>query len=293
MARRGLAVMLVLTVGLGCASGPFARPGNGRMPAPAAVPRAEQVVAHLNQQCQGIQSLEFDRVSIQAKQGVQTFGVNGMMAYQKPRNFRLMASALNTTYADVGSNDREFWFWFNEGDKLQYYCAHEELPQARGLALPIHPDWVAEALCIQELDPADQYQVRIANQRLELVSETTGPQGQKLQRITTVALSGPNGGRIIGHQLRSMDGAEIWSADVTEYQNAAGYTIPRKITLRCPSQRLEMQFKLDGARVNSLVPTPQTFARPNNYQAVNLARVNPPSPPAGSPQSIQRVRGGD
>lgn len=290
MRRVRCVILMVVSLTFGCASGPFARPGNGRLAAPATVPRADQVVAHLNQQCRGIQSLEFERVSIQAKHGVQTFGVNGMLAYQKPRNFRLMASALNTTYADVGSNEREFWFWFNEGDKLQYYCAHEDLPHARGLALPIHPDWVAEALCIQELDPAEQYQVRMGNQRLDLVGETTGPQGQKLQRITTVALSGPNGGRIIAHQLRSPEGAEIWSADVTEYQNVAGFTIPRKITLRCPSQRLEMQFKLDGARINSLVPTPQTFARPNHYQAVNLARVGPPS---ATPQSIQRVRGSE
>jgi hypothetical protein len=288
MRRHAIGLAWVLVVGVGCASGPFSRPGPGRLAVPSTVPRAEQVIAHLNQQSQGIQSVEFDRVSIQAKHGVQTFGVSGMLAYQKPRNFRLMASALNTTYADVGSNDHEFWFWFNEGDKLQYYCAHEELPQARGLAIPIHPDWVAEALCIQELDPADQYQVRVVQQRLELIGQAAGPQGQKLQRIISVALSGPNGGRIVGLQLRGADGADVWSADVTEYQSVGPHVLPRKITLRCPSQKLEMQFKLDGARVNSLVPTPQTFARPTNLPAVNLARVG--GPPA-APQSLQRVRG--
>jgi len=272
----------------GCATGPFARPSTGKMTAPTVTPRAEQVVAHLNQECKSINSVEFDRVSIQAKQGLQTFGVNGMMAYQKPKNFRLMASALNTTYADVGSNDREFWFWFNEGEKLQYYCAHEDLPRARGMAIPIHPDWVAEALCLQEFGPADQYQVRMGNQKLELVSATTSPQGQKLQRITTVALSGPMGGRVVGQQLRTAEGTEIWSSEVTEYQNAGGYSIPRKIVLRCPSQKMEMQFKLDGARVNSLSATAQTFQRPGNYQAIDLARG---SVPMGTPQSIQRVRG--
>jgi outer membrane biogenesis lipoprotein LolB len=272
----------------GCATGPFSRPGPGKVATPSVTPRAETVVAHLNQECRGINSVQFERVSIQAKQGLQTFGVTGDLVYQKPKNFRMMATALGSTFADVGSNEREFWFWFNEGEKLQYYCAHEDLARARGMGIPIHPDWVAEALCLQEFGPADQYQVRTANQKLELVSTVTSPQGQTMTKVTTVALSGPMGGRVVGHQLRTAEGTEIWSADVTEYQNVGGFTIPRKITLRCPSQKMEMQFKMDGARVNSLNATAQTFRRPGNYQSIDLARA---SAPTGTPQSIQRVRG--
>jgi hypothetical protein len=284
----GLACLVLLSAG--CATGPFSRPRVGSIAAPNAIPRAEQVVAHLNQDCRSIHSVEFEKVSIQAKTGLQTFGVNGMLAYQKPRNFRLQAYALNTTYADVGSNDQEFWFWFNEGEKVQYHCAHADLPRARSLALPIHPDWVAEALCLQEFGPADQYQVRTVNQKLELISSATSPQGQKLQRITTVALAGPMSGRIVSQQLRTAEGAEVWSADITEYQTAGGYVLPRKISLRCPSQKMEMQFKLDGCKVNGLVANPNalTFRRPGGYQEIDLARGPGPS---GTPQSIQRVRG--
>lgn len=287
-----LGCLALLTAG--CASGPFSRPTTRNIGTPNTIPRAEQVIAHLNQDCRSIQSVDFDKVSIQAKQGLQTFGVSdGKLAYQKPRNFRMQAYALGSTFADVGSNDQEFWFWFNEGEKVQYRCNHDELPQARGMALPIHPDWVAEALCLQEFGSADQYQVRTANQKLELISSTTSPQGQKLQKITTVALSGPNGGRIVGHQLRTAEGAEIWSADITEYhQNVGGYAIPRKITLRCPSQKMEMAFKLDGCQVNRRVGSPNaaTFQRPKDvYTEVDLARGPGPK---GTPQSIQRVRGG-
>lgn len=280
-----LGCLVLITAG--CASGPFSRPSSRNVATPNVTPRAETVVAYLNKECQSIQSVEFSKVSIQAKQGLQTFGVDGMMAYQKPRNFRLQAQALSRTFADVGSNEQEFWFWFNEGERIQYHCAHDELGQARGLALPIHPDWVAEALCLQEFGPADQYQMRNGNGKLELVSSTTGPQGQKLQKITTVATSGPNGGRVIGHQLRTAEGNEVWSADITEYQNAGGYTLPRKITLRCPSQKMEMAFKLDGCTVNK-AGNAVTFRRPTGYQEIDLARGPGPK---GTPQSIQRVRG--
>jgi hypothetical protein len=280
----------MLLVAAGCATGPFAR-NQAIQPPPLQTPRGEQIVAHLNQNARVVHSLEFDRVSIQAKRGLQSVMVDGMLAYQKPRNFRLMAEAVGTTQADVGSNDEEFWFMFKDGGGALYRCAHEDLPRVRSLAVPLHPDWVAEALCVQDFGPADQYQVRTTGQQLQLIGQTAGPQGQSLQRITTVALAGPNRGRIVGLQVRTAQGAEIWSADITEYhQNANGYLVPRKITLRCPAEKMEVQFKLDGLRINGLVAqsNPNTFRRPGGYEVIDLARGS--NAPA-SPQSIQRTRG--
>jgi hypothetical protein len=280
-------VVLAAMLAAGCASGPFARTTNTPPPL-ASIPRAEQVVTHLNHNCRDIQAVEFDKVSIQAKQGIQTLGVNGMLAYQKPRNFRLMAEALNTTQADLGSNSQEFWFWFKEGNAPLYRCAHDELAQARNIPIPIHPDWIAEALCLQELGPADQYQVRTAGQKMELISQASSPQGAPLQKVTVVDLAGPNAGKVTAMRLRNAKGEEVYTSEVTEYQNVGGYNIPRKITLRCPSQKMELQLKLDGPKVNQLVANQATFQRPGGYQVVDLARVQPPQ---AAPQSIQRVRG--
>jgi hypothetical protein len=283
---------LVVGVGLvmltaGCASGPFGRTNNNAPPL-SSIPRAEQVVTHLNHNCRDINAVEFDKVSIQAKQGIQTLGVNGMLAFQKPRNFRMMAEALNTTQADLGSNAQEFWFWFKDGNAPLYRCAHDDLAEAKNIPIPIHPDWIAEALCLQELGSADQYQVRTAGQKMELVSQATSPQGAPLQKVILVDLSGQNAGRITGMRLRNPKGEEVYSSDVTEYQTVSGYTIPRKVTLRCPSQKMELQLKLDGPKVNQLVANNATFQRPGGYQVIDLARAQPRQ---AAPQSIQRVRG--
>ncbi len=275
---------LMLVLGMGCSSGPLARNPN---PPALTAPTTEQLVTHLNHQAKEVRSLEYDRASIDVKRGLQSATVNGMLAFQKPRNFRLMASALNATQADIGSNRQEFWFWFKQ-DQTLFHCAYEDFPRCRNLQMPIHPDWIAEALCVSEFGPANQYKLRTVGQTVEMTSETTSPQGQPLQKVTVVALSGPNASRVIGHRLRNAQGQDIWTADITEYQNVGGYVVPRKVTLKCPAEKMEVGFKLDGCKVNKLVAGRETFQRPSYPTEIDLARGGAP---AGTPQSIQKVRG--
>jgi hypothetical protein len=268
--RRYAALWLIVTAAAGCATGPLAR----QQPAGfSGTPSAEQLIAHLNQNCRSIQSLDYGRVNIRAKQGLQTLAVDGMLSYQKPRNFRLVAEAVGSTQADVGSNDKEFWFWFKQDNPpTLYHCSYDEFPQCKNLRLPIHPDWIAEAMCVQEFGPPGKYQMRVVNGLAEFVSQTQTPQGVPLQKVTLVALSGPNAGLVVGHKVRTAQGQEVWSAEVTEYQKVAGHSV---------------QLKLDDAAVNTLVAgrTGERFVRPRGYQELDLARGG------FSTQSIQRVRG--
>jgi hypothetical protein len=149
----------------------------------------------------------------------------------------------------------------------------------------MHPDWIAEALCVNELGAASQYQVRAAGPVFELHSQTSTPQGQPLEKTIRVAQSGPNTGRIIGYQLKTTQGQEVWSAEIKEYRNVKGYTIPFLVTLRCPTEKMTLQFTLNKPRVNEMPAgtTGETFARPRGYREIDLARG--PS----SLQSIQRT----
>jgi len=255
----------------------------------APVPTADQLVAHLNQNARNIQSLEFYQVSIDVKQGIQQFGVDGNLAYQKPRNFRMMASALGATEADVGSNDKEFWFWLKRADPpALLHCSYEDFPQCRSLNLPFHPDWIAEALCVNELGAASQYQVRPAGKVLELRSQTSTPQGQPLEKVIRVAQSGPNTGRIVGYQLKTPQGQEVWSAEIQEYRNVRGYTVPYVVSLRCPSEKMTLQFTLNKPRVNEVQNgnAGDMFVLPRNYpKVIDLARG------PNSLQSVQRTSG--
>ncbi|MER3442533.1 MAG: hypothetical protein C4296_14375 [Gemmataceae bacterium] len=272
----------------GCASGPLAR----QTPTPSERLSPQQVVHYLNANNQAVRSLECQRVSITVRQGVQTFSLNGMLAYEKPRNFRLLATAAGSTQADLGSNDQEFWFWLKRADPpALYYCSYEDLPRCHSLRIPLHPDWVAEALCLQEFLPPEHYRSSQKDDALFLLTAATTPQGQPLQKWIVVAMSGPSRGRIRSLHLRANTGRDLWSAHIEEYQNVGAVFIPRKVTIACPEEKLELRLKLDGCRLNGLVAgqyNPTLFQRPRlpGVQDVDLARLEPPPPAA-----IQRVRG--
>jgi hypothetical protein len=285
---RILTVLLVASLlSAGCASlnknsEPLPRAANGQPPT------TDQLVAHLNQNAKGISSLEFYQVSIEAKQGLQQFGVDGNLVYQKPHNFRLMAHALGTTEADVGSNDKEFWFWFKRNDPpALYHCSYEEFPQCRNLNIPMHPDWLAEALCVNELGSASQYQIRTVGSVYELHSQTTTPQGQPLEKVIKVASTGANAGKIVGYQLKSPQGQDLWTAEVKDYRNIGGWWVPFHVTLKCHTDKdkLQLDFTLNKPHVNGLKPgsAVETFTRPNYPKEIDLARG------PGSLQSIQRT----
>lgn len=279
--------------GVGCKTPQFYNPGRQShdQPPPSYTPTAEELVKHLNENARHVTSLECnDDLSISIRQGVQEFSVSGMLQFQKPRNFRLTAEKFSTSQADIGSNEREFWFWLKQNNPpSMFFCNYDDFARMKSCPLPVHPDWIAEAMCLQELNPNAQYQVRKSGQHtLDLISNTVSPQGVPMQKIITVAHGGRYNGRIVGQRIRSQDGKELWTAEIQEYQDIPGYAIPKTVVLRCPAEKLEMKFRLNRCQVNRLVTgnTGNIFSRPQiqGAQEVDLAEVYRPS-------SIRRVRG--
>ena len=109
---------------------------------------------------------------------------------QKQRNFRLIARSPLGTEADIGSNDREFWFYMKRNTPPDlFFCSYDDLPRSQ-IKLPVQPDWIAEALCVQELN-ANEYQMRQVRSGVELVKEVPSQTGEKLYKGVLVATSGP------------------------------------------------------------------------------------------------------
>lgn len=276
---------LTLAALAGCKNGMHREPHPPAAAGPT--PTVEQLVNHLNHHARAISAIQADRVTVAVKDGIKSFNVTGRMAYEKPRNFRLMAAMGGKTVADVGSNGEEFWFWFKDQQDGLAYCSYDDLPRVR-LTLPIHPDWIAEALCVGEFGPPQQYQLRAAGGNLELTSPSITPQGQRVVKTTIVANAGQNRGRIIGHRLRDERGNEIWSADINSYQQADGFVVPRVVTIRQGDQKAEFTLTLGDVRVNGNNVGPDMYRRPNYGNEINLARG---ASPLGSPQSLNKARG--
>lgn len=251
-----------------------------------------EMVALLNRNSQVINSLESDDVDITVTQNGQPFGLNGRLAYQKERNFRMTAGALGSTEADLGSNSQEFWFYMKRNDPPDlFFCSYNDLPQAQ-IKLPLQPDWIAEALCVQEMNPAE-YEMREVKGGYELIKRVQH-QGEQLYKGVLVASSGPNAGRVILYRLFKANAGkvqEIWRAEIIDYQdeNKIGkYTVPHQVKVSCPEHKVVVEMKLRQCKINQLAGSAQLFQRPPGYRAQDLARIQPGGVPSGP---ITRVGG--
>ena len=116
----------------------------------------QEFIAEHNENAERIQSLEAKpaiTVTMGPKGETTSGGVNGLLAVERPRNFKLELADSMSTIADIGSNDDRFWFWFkNNKDRSVYYCDYSEL-SSTSLAVTYQPDWIVEAMGLKEITP--------------------------------------------------------------------------------------------------------------------------------------------
>jgi hypothetical protein len=257
---------------------------------------AATLVSSLNANAQRLQSLQVDDLDIQAHADNQEVGLVGVMSCQKPRNFRLMANCFGSQAVDMGSNTQEFWWWISKADPpYLVHCAYQDL--ARGnvyLPFPFQPDWVVEALGLGEYNPTGNYQVKMNPQTVELIEQTTSLQGQPVRKVTVFdrATAGTAWPKVTAHVLQDSAGTEICSARIVDYRadKATGAVVPHQVVLSWPAQKIRLDMKLDGVKVNALTEqrAAALFSRPQlrNVRDIDLAHL--PAQPTGQ---VQRVRG--
>jgi hypothetical protein len=252
---------------------------NGHFVPPSSAP---ELVGQLNKHAAPIQTIESDNVDITVTQNGQPFGLNGKMAMQKDRNFRLIASAVASTEADLGSNSQEFWFYMKRNDPPDlFFCSYNDLPQAQ-MKLPMQPDWIAEALCVQELNPSEYEGRDLKNGKGYELVKSVQYQGENLFKGVIVATSGPNAGRVIMHRMFRSNGTEFWRADIIDYQrpqDVGNFVVPYQVKITCKEQNATIEMKIKNCKVNQLANNPALFARPQGYRAHDIARLQPAGVP--------------
>jgi hypothetical protein len=261
-------------------------------------PKAEQLVAYLNDNARRVQSVHCNDLDIDAKQGFQSIGLRGRMVCQKPRNFRLKLEAAGNSAGDLGSNDQEFWYWISKSDPpYLFHCAYDDFRRGNvAMPFPFQPDWIIEALGVAEYDPAKNYRLTAVGKTLELEEQSVSPQGQPVYKVTVFNRVPSSAGRpqVQAYKLLDMKRQPICVATITDVQvdPGSGAVLPHRVQLSWPAEKAEMRMKLDGIRVNAQISNEQyavLFSRPSlvNVPSFDLARRTID----GQPNSLTRVRG--
>ncbi len=302
---KGRRLILMTAMALAGSSGCAAlglRPGTPPKPALARKPlEAQDFVATYNENAERIKDLQA-RPSI----GVSGQGlrgrVDGHLALEQPRNFKLVLNHVNSNVADIGSNDQEFWFWVqSKQDKSIYWCDHADRNKS-ALAQSFQPDWIAETMGVRPISSA------------EAASLTTrdGPEPGTTTIVFAGSRNSPLGTRemvvwnhnkrIKDYRLYSSDhktviaqaeikGYKTYTLDSTDSESLADVChLPENVRLEWKPEQLTLDVTLKDVRLNLLDPSKSAsrFVEPKipGYARVNLAEL------AGgrSPESGTTVR---
>lgn len=277
---------LALTAGLlavGCEGTRLGFVKNGTQPRlPLEKPTVESLLDSLNRNARQVQSLQCTNVAINYRQGLQSYGVDAMIACQKPRNFRLEAIAFGTTQVDVGSNDREFWYWFAKGDPAYVFrCSHEDLQRGVPLHFPFQPEWILEGLGMGEYGTPEKYRLVEQKESWDLIEQTPNAQGQLVRKVTMFSKSPRI--QVRGYRLHDANNKEIYSAQVTKVHNIGGVIVPHVLSFSWPEQKLSMTMTLGRSAqeviLNRTIPPEQSarlFSRPTmkDVPTIDLAEAH-------------------
>lgn len=254
-----------------CGTGPSCRcvlPSNPSLP---------EVLHVVNRNASAVQSLFTTDVDISGSAQGQFFMLDARLAVEKPRRFRLIArSPLGGEELDLGSNDRQFWFWVARAQPPALYFSDHG--QSTAGAIPFDPNWLVEALGIGEVDATAVYEgpVTTGGGRLEIRSQATSPQGESVTKVTQIDACR---GWIVEQTLIDSGGRVVAQAALSNHwvDRTTDVVIPRRIRLSWPDADLSLTLNLHDVGVNEVPVGTDLWERPRKAEEIDLGttRITP------------------
>lgn len=161
VARKALLALVAVAAVSGC------RAGTGGLLAPpplASRPSIEatDLVERHNRNAERVARIDaLPKITIQttSKRGAVQLG--GKMALERPRNFRMTLDTHLREVGDVGSNDREFWFWTSQDNRRAIYVGQYGAGGSAPADLPFQPDWIIEALGLRVIPEDEARRIKV------------------------------------------------------------------------------------------------------------------------------------
>jgi RNA polymerase sigma factor (sigma-70 family) len=260
-----------------------------------------QLVGFLNERADRLRSLEFNdtRMRVSGK-GIRVPATqDGNLAVMQPRMFRMVNSGrLASAKLDIGSNDKEFWFYVAApGDAPMYaFASHEDFASGRAKmpgGFPLEPDWVMHALGMTHLSSTHDYSVAVNDRdrtytlswtsatpggacRKEIVFDADGATGTKPQVKKHVIRNAKTNALIAVAEIKSAQTERVGIIQGSQLPAAIQY--PTHIVFKWEDPHFEMDLNLDKATLNASPIDDSSrrglFARPEikGAKAIDLTR---------------------
>jgi hypothetical protein len=222
------------------------------------------IIEKINTKNSKIKNLYTENVSVSIEQkGCIPLKVNGIMAIEKEKNFRLIIwHKLMGKEIDIGSNKQLFWFWSKRmKNPGLYFAKHKNLNKTM-LKTPLNPNWLMECLNIQNIDYQNS-EIKLKHNLIAVIQKRISTLNEN---VTVETLIDPQKEIILGHYLYDSKDILIASAQITENQIVNGTILPKKIFISWPNEGIKMEWKLNDLIVNTNIS--------NNYWCMPKNKAN-------------------
>ena len=305
MRRSLLIASLGLVAGFGCHASPQRNPTKIETPITRTDVSVTRFITQHNQNVAAIHSLEASpKINMIGDDGSKKFRsrADGHLALEEGKNFRLEVEAMRHELADIGSNERGFWFWVDDDkEKSIYVCDHKD---SNSLAVTLQPDWILEAMGLRAFTHEEARTVSAKPGEIPgTIVLTQTRQDAKKQRYTKETILNEQTGTIREHRLWAGVKEELLaSATIFNYQAVrfvsapidrggdAGLQpveatesvvqLPEKFRLNWVKEKLVIEITMPSVKVNPTFPEEKRlalFSRPEipGTTVRDLAQLDP------------------
>jgi hypothetical protein len=314
-------LMMAVAVGLtGCRAA-----GTGSLslhPRPALTQTSfdlDEFIAEHNSNAESLQSLKAQPTITVGNGKIRRVRVDGHLALQRPRDFKLEVTLQTVPKADIGSNADEFWFWVVNDDadnKSIYWCNYSDL-ESSNLSFTYQPDWIIDSLGLKPITPEEAARIQVhrgvkAGTTL-LKFPIVRDQGEPYSREMVVSNADRRIEKLVIYSEKPrMPIAEAVPSNYQPYQGGAGGSdretcyLPQNLRLDWKREQLVLEVALKDVELNRLdrSMSAELFTEPEmpGYTRRNLAELSRGArpdrrtttrqtiPPPESPTGIQLGR---
>lgn len=235
---------------------------NLKIDRPLELKQANPLIDSINQFNRGIASFYCDSLYVQGQVEGRSRAVklDGMLAYQKPRHFRLQLDSVVGNELDIGSDGNVFWFWSKRmKEPGLYWARYEDLGKTR-LKTPFNPYWLSGCLGHEEIDYKDA-QIDQNNGKLRVIKTNMSVQNQPVKVVTIID---QNRRRVVGHGLYDANNTLVASSEIQEFYEG---NVPKKVTFVWYKENAQVIWNFSRPKVNVGIGN-QNWVMPNNRRPI-------------------------
>lgn len=207
-----------------------------------------EIIEKINENCIKIKNLYADLTINQFP-----ITLKGFIVYEKPQKFRMSCDSILRKEIEIGSNNKQFWFWSsNIKPKALYYCDYESIEKTR-LRKIFYPKLLKTFLGIDELSNCEIKK----DKDIYYVLENFNISDESLIKITII-----KNGKIIAHKLCKNNEVLLEVKIIEFYEN-----VPKKIKIKWLEEDVEQEWTLDNIKINKHY---DKWQMPEYKQKINL-----------------------